>query len=106
VTSFSEALRAELRDTGVSVTALLPGPVNTEFFEIAERPQAGETMPAPEIFKVSIDEVVRAGLDAVVRDRARVIPGWLVCVIMTIASLVPVVLLRLFLTQRRAGRDS
>jgi short-subunit dehydrogenase len=103
VTSFSEALRAELRETGVSVTALCPGPVNTEFFEIAERAQGGERMPAPEIFKVSIDEVVSAGLDAVVRDRARVIPGWFVCVVMTIASLVPIFLLRLFLTQRRGA---
>ncbi len=31
VTSFSESLRAELRDTGVTVTALCPGPVHTEF---------------------------------------------------------------------------
>src|SRR4030095_6914058 len=38
VTSLSEALRAELRGTGVSVTALCPGPVDTEFFVVAERP--------------------------------------------------------------------
>jgi short-subunit dehydrogenase len=36
VTSFSQALAEELRDTGVTVTALCPGPVATEFFEIAE----------------------------------------------------------------------
>lgn len=104
VTSFSEALRGELRETGVSVTALCPGPVNTEFFEVAERADARETMPAPEIFKISIEEVVSAGLDAVIRDRARVTPGWLVCIVMTIASLVPIFLLRLLLTQRRGGR--
>lgn len=33
--SFSEALREELRDTGVSVTALMPGPTETEFFHRA-----------------------------------------------------------------------
>src|SRR5213075_2432233 len=38
VTSFSEALRAELRGTGVSVCALCPGPVHTEFQEVASRP--------------------------------------------------------------------
>src|SRR5207247_6759013 len=38
VTSFSEALRAELRGTGVSVCAVCPGPVRTEFQEIAKRP--------------------------------------------------------------------
>lgn len=101
VTSFSEALRAELRGTGVSVTALCPGPVNTEFFNIAERVDSRESMPAPEIFKVSAEEVVATALHAVEHDRARVIPGWLVCIIMTIASLVPIFILRLFIAQRR-----
>jgi uncharacterized protein len=101
VTSFSEALRAELRDTGVSVTAVLPGPVDTEFFEIAERGNPDDRMPAPAILKVSIEEVVRTALGGVARDRARVIPGWFVCLVMTIASLVPIFLLRLFLVQRR-----
>ena len=31
--SFAEAIRYELKDTGVTVTALLPGPTDTEFFE-------------------------------------------------------------------------
>lgn len=103
VTSFSEALRAELRETGVSVTTVCPGPVNTEFFETAERPDARESMPAPELFKVTAPEVVATALRAVERDRARVIPGWFVCLVMTIASLVPIFLLRCFLTQRRGG---
>jgi short-subunit dehydrogenase len=34
--SFSEALREELRDTGVTVTTLLPGPTDTEFFDRAD----------------------------------------------------------------------
>ncbi|HEY8474676.1 MAG TPA: SDR family NAD(P)-dependent oxidoreductase [Natronosporangium sp.] len=33
IRSFAEALRAELKDTGVTVTALLPGPTETDFFE-------------------------------------------------------------------------
>jgi len=36
VLSFSEALRHELQDTGVTVTALLPGPTDTAFFERAD----------------------------------------------------------------------
>lgn len=102
VSSFSEALRGELRETGVSVTTVCPGPVDTEFFKVAERPEARESMPAPELFKVSAPEVVLAALHAVKRDRARVIPGWFVCLVMTITSLVPIFLLRFFLTQRRS----
>ncbi|MFI1990651.1 SDR family NAD(P)-dependent oxidoreductase [Actinoplanes sp. NPDC020271] len=34
--SFAEALRAELKDTGVTVTALMPGPTDTNFFHRAE----------------------------------------------------------------------
>jgi hypothetical protein len=58
-------------------------------------------MPAPEIFKVSAAQVVDEALNAVVRDRARIVPGWLVCIVMTITTLVPIFILRLFLTQRR-----
>ncbi len=104
VTSLSEALRAELRDTGVSVTALCPGPVDTEFFTIAERAAANESAPAPEVFKVSAEQVVATGLRAIEHDRARAIPGWFVAIVMTIASLVPIFLLRLFLGQRRDAR--
>jgi short-subunit dehydrogenase len=35
VQSFSEAVRNELKDTGVTVTALMPGPTDTNFFERA-----------------------------------------------------------------------
>ena len=78
--------------------------MDTEFFVSAERADGRDAMPSPEVFKVSAEEVVRAGLAAVQRDRARVIPGWFVCLVMTIASLVPIFLLRLFLTQRRSNR--
>src|SRR3954454_2067595 len=36
VQSFALALRNELKDTGVTVTSLMPGPTETEFFERAE----------------------------------------------------------------------
>ena len=36
VQSFAEALRNELKDTEVTVTALMPGPTDTEFFERAD----------------------------------------------------------------------
>jgi short-subunit dehydrogenase len=35
LSSLSQALRDELKDTGVTVTALIPGPTDTEFFDRA-----------------------------------------------------------------------
>jgi short-subunit dehydrogenase len=105
VTSFSEALRMELRDTGISVTALCPGPVKTEFFDIATRPgeedQAAhyESMPA---FRVTPAEAVRTGLEAVIRDRARVVPGPLLALAVAAAALVPFFIVRQVLTASRA----
>ncbi|WP_256371317.1 SDR family oxidoreductase [Micromonospora sp. 15K316] len=36
VQSFAEALRTELKDTGVTVTSLMPGPTETRFFDRAQ----------------------------------------------------------------------
>jgi uncharacterized protein len=101
VTSFSEAIRAELRGTQVRVTALCPGPVDTEFGSVADRHDSGQSFASPEFFKVPVEQVVRDGLIAVARDRARVIPGWIVTLVMVAASCVPMFLLRLFLNQRK-----
>jgi uncharacterized protein len=103
VTSFSEALRAELRNANISVTALCPGPVPTEFSEVASRgPQAITASPAQELFSVPVQEVVRSGLNAVSRDRARVIPGTLVNLAMTGAVFLPMFLKRLILNAQAA----
>jgi short-subunit dehydrogenase len=102
VTSFSEAIRAEVRGTGVSVTAVCPGPVDTEFFTLAERPE-GEPAPAPDILKISPAQVVREALTAVEEDRARVIPGWIAWTLMLLTALVPIFVLRIFLNLR--GRN-
>ena len=72
VSSFSEALRAELRGTGISVTHLCPGPVDTEFNQVARRVEDVPTDVMPPIFKVSAHDVARAGLIAV----ARIARGW------------------------------
>lgn len=102
VTSFSDALRIELHGTGISVTALCPGPVKTEFFDAATRP--GESfsaeMEAPGWFIVSPEQVVREGLAAVSRDRARIIPGTLVALAMAGATLLPLCILRSILRAR------
>ena len=97
VTSFSEALRMELRPKGISVTAVCPGPVPTEFFAVATRPGDEEraahfqTMPA---LAATPQEVVYTALRAVEADRARVIPNPLLCAAVGLALLIPFCLLR------------
>src|SRR5215831_12515996 len=103
VTSFSEALRAELRYSNISVTALCPGPVSTEFLAQATRPAEKAGHNAPDFLVVSVQEVVRQGLEAVARDRARVIPGGLVNFAMTTVAFLPMFIKR-FVYNARAKR--
>ncbi len=93
VTSFSEALRMELRGTGVRVEALCPGPVHTEFDTVAMRPDAPK-QAAPEFTYVAAEEVVRDGLAGIENDRAIVIPGLAMKIGMFLVRLTPMPVLR------------
>jgi len=95
VTSFSEAIRAELRLSNISVTALCPGPVETEFLARATRGSDRQKHNAPNCFVVSVREVVRQALVAVTKDRAKVIPGVLVNLVMTMIAFLPMFIKRL-----------
>lgn len=70
--SFSFALRAELRDSGVSVTCLMPGATDTEFFERADLmdTKVGTSKKQP------AGEVAKLGFDAMMRGEGDVITGW------------------------------
>lgn len=71
VQSFAEGVRSELDGTGISVTALLPGPTDTEFFERAdmEDTRAG-TGP-----KDDPAEVARDGYEALMAGKHQVVAG-------------------------------
>lgn len=94
VTSFSEAIRAELRGSGVTVTALCPGPVRTEFQEVARRSSEQRAPTPPEFVQASLDEVVRSALAGVEADRAIVIPGFVMKLGMALVRLTPMPVLR------------
>jgi short-subunit dehydrogenase len=94
VTSFSEALRAELRGTGVNVCSLCPGPVHTEFGEVAKRP-GEQPQVGPEFVYVPVEEVVRDALAALEADRPLVIPGLPMKLGMFLIRIIPMPILRL-----------
>jgi uncharacterized protein len=73
VLSFSEAIRTELRGTGVTVTAVCPGPVRTEFGEQGGFGGADERIPAA--LWLSAEKVARDALAAVERGDRVSVPG-------------------------------
>jgi short-subunit dehydrogenase len=93
VTSFSEALRAELRGTGVSVCALCPGPVHTEFQEVAKR-SGGQREDGPAFVHVSVEQVVSDALTGLEADRPLVIPGLPMKIGMFLVRITPMPILR------------
>jgi short-subunit dehydrogenase len=70
--SFAFALRAELKDSGVTVTCLMPGATETEFFERADmldtKVGTADKQPASEVAKI--------GFDAMLRGDGEVVAGW------------------------------
>jgi short-subunit dehydrogenase len=71
VQSFGQALRNELSDAGVSVTVVLPGPTETEFFDRAEM---GGTRVA-EMSKDDPEQVARQGYEALMDGKDHVVAG-------------------------------
>ena len=106
VTSFSEALRIELREHRIRVLAVCPGPVRTEFGSVSRRSPDSPGMPSKKSFYVPKQQVVGEALAALDRDRARVYPGLRIAAAALLISLAPMVLLRftMGLRPRRSAR--
>lgn len=96
VTSFSEALRIELSGTSVNVCTVCPGPVRTEFQEVAKRP-GHKPIIGPEFVLVSVEQIVRDALAALEADRPLVIPGFPMRVAMFLVRMIPMPILRTLL---------
>jgi short-subunit dehydrogenase len=78
VLAFSEAIHYELKGRGVSVTALCPGPVATDFWDIAGWEVTGgqafeRALPGPAW--ISAEQAAQAGLDGLASGRRVVVPG-------------------------------
>jgi short-subunit dehydrogenase len=70
--SFSFALRAELKDSGVTVTCLMPGATETEFFERADMM---DTKVGTEK-KDDPADVAKTGFEAMMKGTGDVVTGW------------------------------
>jgi short-subunit dehydrogenase len=75
VLSLSEAVHEELRGTGVTLTAVCPGPVRTEFMEAAGIEAAEDQVPG--LFWMSADDVAKAAVDAAEKGKRAIVPGLL-----------------------------
>nr|WP_313315187.1 mycolate reductase [Dietzia maris] len=71
--TFSESLRGELKGSGVNVTLLAPGPVRTE--EIAEEEKTFVDRLVPDRLWVDTEYTARVSLDALARNKMRIVPG-------------------------------
>lgn len=83
--SFSFALRHEVKDTGITVTCLLPGATETEFFERADMmdTKVGTTK------KDDAAEVAKTGFKAMMKGEGDVVSGWQNKLQTAIASVTP-----------------
>lgn len=85
VLSLSEAVWQEVRGTGVHVSALCPGPVETEFFEVS-----GYKLKGLERFRVQTpDVVVEAGIRALIKNQPFAPTGLPLKILSVVQKIVP-----------------
>jgi short-subunit dehydrogenase len=70
--SFAQAVRAELDDTGVEITSLMPGPTETNFFHRAEM---DDTKVGASDSKDDPAQVAKQGVDALLAGKEKVVAG-------------------------------
>ena len=83
--SFSFALRAELKDAGVTVTCLMPGATETEFFARADMLDTAVGQGK----KDDAADVARTGFKAMMNGEGDVVSGWHNKLQSAIANVVP-----------------
>ena len=109
VASFSEALHIELKEQGVGVLAVCPGPVHTEFGQVARREGfTGNMTPGKDAFDSSVTTVVEGSLRALAAGKSRYYPSLKIRVLALLLRNLPLGLLRFVLAfrPRRVQSDS
>lgn len=100
VSSFSEAIRLELRDSNINVLALCPGPVHTEFGKVAMRGEEKNKIPGSEFFYTPKEQVVSEAIDGLFQQKARVYPGWKIGLAALAITAIPLFGLRMIMGTR------
>ena len=106
VLSYSRALGAELRGSGVTVTALCPGPVETGFAEASGLTDDEASEALPRFMWVSAPDVAKAAVAALAAGRPVVIPGTANRAAAGFAHMAPKSLLLPMLAQRHPAMRS
>ncbi len=104
VSSFSEGLRLELREHGVRVLAVCPGPIKTGFGDTARR-HLDSKLPVKEAFYIPAEQVVRDSLRALHADRARIYPGFKIATAAALIALLPLAAVRVIMSARPRRSD-
>jgi short-subunit dehydrogenase len=89
VLSYTQSLAGELHGTGVTATALCPGPVDTGFGEAAGFSKEDAENALPSVMWVSAADVAKAAVDGMARGRLVVIPGMVNRVASVFATVTP-----------------
>lgn len=101
VASFSEALRIELKKTNIHVTAVCPGPVHTNFGDVARRSGKGKKeVPFRKWFYSTVPCVVDTALNAVEKNKPRCYPSLKIRLAGLFVRCAPLWLLRLIMSTR------
>ena len=97
IAGFTEALRADLAGTGVVVTQVCPGPVRSEFDDVAGS-ASGMIGGLPNILRIDAAQCAQEAVAAFERRKARVFPGRAYRSVMRLLPFLP-----LFLRRRQAA---
>ena len=91
VDNFTDALRNEIKDSdGVTLTTLMPGPVDTKFFE---RGEMSDTQVGQNPHKSDPADVAKDGYGAVMSGKASIVSGWKNKIQQAVANVTPAAVL-------------
>jgi short-subunit dehydrogenase len=101
VLSFSRALRQEVKGKGITVTAVCPGPVNTEFFEAA----GSEIAPTKKRFLVESKDVVQKAMKDAKAGKELSVYGFSMKLVHMAGKVLPTKMVLSIMNQMMTGKE-